>query len=478
MEEFEYQGWWWLPNEEMNQEDAVAGILSFSIADGLKLQLFGNLDNKSPTLQSLLSGNYSSFDLIHGHTSDKNRCVTLCGCSVIRSDASLSSPDRGTLVLRCTVAYIGHEWLTEVEEDFAQVSVSYSYLLDWVEGAGFKRTKAHPGEQAKSLSISYEVPEPLTGQAADYQVSLDRVIDEKLSYPLVTLQERALFSISHSVGLSLTEWLSRCVKPLQYLLSLAIDRPTSVQNLSVVVEVEKDESSKANPAKTPLRVIYQPVSNVEQETRLADSDTLFLLKDTEMVFGDLIAKWFALYDSYNIVCDLYFSARHSPRPFLSGRFLVLAQAAEIFHRQRFPGGALLKDEFKQRRKEIVDSVPEALQGWTKEKLTWSNELTLKERIKKLYDHTARVMNHLVDDRDSFVKLVGDTRNYYTHFGSGLQKRAAEGEELHYLAEALRYMLAACLLLELGFTEDRIEELFLRNRRFQHLCKGISSFKRS
>ena len=51
-----------------------------------------------------------------------------------------------------------------------------------------------------------------------------------------------------------------------------------------------------------------------------------------------------------------------------------------------------------------------------------------------------------------------TRNYLTHWTPELENRAAKGEALVRLMFALRLVLEALLLLEVGFTHDEIERL--------------------
>jgi hypothetical protein len=123
-------------------------------------------------------------------------------------------------------------------------------------------------------------------------------------------------------------------------------------------------------------------------------------------------------------------------------------------------------------------VPEEYKPWLKQQIAWSNELSLKQRLEELYDHAEIVLKHLVVNRDAFIKRVRDTRNYYTHYSASLRKKAADGIELHWITEVLRYVISFSLLYELDFEPEKIEKLLLRNRSFKALNSKLKEFEKN
>jgi hypothetical protein len=68
-----------------------------------------------------------------------------------------------------------------------------------------------------------------------------------------------------------------------------------------------------------------------------------------------------------------------------------------------------------------------------------------------------------------VKLVRDTRNYFTHYDpAGKARAATEPRDLYRLTIQLRAVLETILLLELDFDCPAIEEILTRNRRFEEI----------
>lgn len=476
MEAFEYSGWWWLPKSNVGTENPVAGILSFSVEEGLQLQLFGLLESEEKSTRLVLPDFAATYDLIRGKITVHNQVASLTHCHIIQSDIDIFEPRKSVIALRCSFAYIGNAWLDEPAEEFNQISLGFSHLLDWSGRFTFPTDTKWDSDGRATFQTRYDYPKPLAALTPEYQIRLVHGLKTDLSSSGMALQESVNLDIECVDSMSTTAWLSQYVTPLQNLLSLAVDRPVSLNRFNVMVDLDTsgNEENSKRLDRGRLRTVFQPISYVEEKQQLHKDDVLFQLADIEIELDQLLSRWFAVHEKYSTVCNLYFGERQRPRPFLSGRFLVLAQAVEIFHRIKFADTALPGEEFRRRRDEIVESAPESYQEWLKMQLTWSNELSLKQRIEKLYDHTMLTMCKLVNDPEVFVKRVRDTRNYYTHFGSRLRTKAAEGEELHFLTEALRYMLGACLLLELGFPSERVEELFSRNRHFQFVRERISN----
>jgi hypothetical protein len=151
------------------------------------------------------------------------------------------------------------------------------------------------------------------------------------------------------------------------------------------------------------------------------------------------------------VLDLLFAVVFAGRQALETRFLLLAQATELYHRQRFPGGQLDPDEHAERVTTILDSVPSAHREWLEAELEYSNEPSLRHRLKRLTKYADLSPYGVLSS--GFVWKASTSRNYYTHYSYKLKDKAAKGARLYWLSEELRILLTACLLHDLGFDED-------------------------
>ncbi len=82
---------------------------------------------------------------------------------------------------------------------------------------------------------------------------------------------------------------------------------------------------------------------------------------------------------------------------------------------------------------------------------------------QLFAQFSFLLDELVPNRKATINALYDNRNYLTHYEKKLVDRAKRGGRLLYLVEVLKLLLQACLLRELGFTEDKIKEFLSRSR---------------
>jgi len=129
--------------------------------------------------------------------------------------------------------------------------------------------------------------------------------------------------------------------------------------------------------------------------------------------------------------------------------------------------ALTEEERNKRIEEIKYAIPKHA-DWLEEELKYSNELTLRSRLRELLSIHQKLISSLVDDIGGLVDTVVDTRSYLVHNDPESKGKAAEGKELFTLTRKLRILLEACLMAEIGFNMPAICAMFLENRRYADL----------
>ena len=92
-------------------------------------------------------------------------------------------------------------------------------------------------------------------------------------------------------------------------------------------------------------------------------------------------NWFAKADWLDPVCALYFGTLYNPSRYLDLNFLSLVHAIEAYHRRGSDETDKPAGEHEARLKEILDAAPAAYRDWLGEKLRYSNELSLRRRLK-------------------------------------------------------------------------------------------------
>ncbi len=473
MDDFEKLGSWWLP---AHPSHTVSGTLTFSQAKGFRLKLIGKLD--TPAEDSSVAGGHplgpasQPFPLIVGATTDGKQ-ISLVDCHQVRSQ--YHSKGGGVEEYTASVAYVGIELNSLEEARFYKAQVRFSRLSDWVARFGFDARVTHHKvdnrEQFEKYELTYRLPDDLRAVTAHDAISVFFTFHRKQTrLRAVELHQSTGIRIEPERELTLDELKTRFVQPLANLLTLATNRPNAITELVVYARGNYLEVPGHDDYAIPIQVIFRQVSfEAESDTPLLPQDMLFTLADVDD-FQGMVECWLTASGELDSVCNLFFGVQYSPQMYVEHRFLSLVQALESYHRRRWPNDVLPKAQHKQRVEAILERTPEEYRSWLRELLNFSNEPRLAQRLSDLVAYVGPAIAPLVRDPAAFVKVVKDTRNYYTHYDKTLARKAADQLDLYWLAQTLSYLLQGCLLRELGLSLDRCAELFSRNRRYQHAIR--------
>ena len=115
------------------------------------------------------------------------------------------------------------------------------------------------------------------------------------------------------------------------------------------------------------------------------------------------------------------------------------------------------EEFNAIRDSLLSQCPPNRRGWLKARLIYDNELSLRQRLKRLIVPFRRWFGN-IRNREAFVGKVVDMRNYLTHYDQSLVDSAANRQELFELCEKLDGLVQLNLLKNVGFQDDDIESI--------------------
>jgi hypothetical protein len=235
---------------------------------------------------------------------------------------------------------------------------------------------------------------------------------------------------------------------------------------------------QAHAEDTPIIVdiFYQPVRNAPRRDPRPD-EFLFRLADIAGIEQDCFRNWFTKADWLDPVCALYFGTLYNPSKYLDFNFLALVQAVEAYHRRASNETDQQPGEHESRIKEILGAVPPAYRGWLEQKLAYSNELSLRRRLKLMFSQFSYLLDDLLPDPRAAICDICDNRNYLTHYNPALKGRAATGARLLFMVEVLKLVLQASFLRELGLTDTKIREFVSRSRTvrmIRHLSNRLAT----
>ncbi len=459
---FEIKGYWWLTE---TPENRIPGTLSFSPSELVSLELMGSLaklDNPNPQREDFINPSMIMGVSLGGEP------VTIANCTQVRSTGSLA----GMSTSRFTgyFAYIGVHFSSEEKVKFRELSLSFYNLDEWFSKSAFTTQSSKSGSRV----VTYEQPSPVRTTVGDFHI--DFVVfgpSESIGrFTHVNISQEARINIWSDVEKSMDEFLP-FIRHLQNFLTLGMANPTFVREVTGFTETRKEEPAFYYPVK-----IYYPADGLKPNTvDVQYFQMMFTLPAIEEQIQQILEKWIFKADIIKPVYDLYFSALYNPSIYLEFEFLSLAQAVETYHRQIYGGKFQSDQTFKDGLYKILvaaipTDIPEdfrnSLEGG---RLKFANEYSLRKRLQLLSRHLRQNLNiNFLQNRDlcnAFAQKVADTRNYLTHYSPELKDNAAKpGEGLHDLTQELRLVLQICFLEELGFTFDKITEIFKKNREYR------------
>ena len=453
-EQIETHGYFWFPEEPDKKQ---AGTLKISSPDDIKVELFGIWDDAPSRFKDILIHRSPKIDCICGTVMDGGE-VTLLNCG-FHSGSSRHDIDTSTLVAQ--TAFVGAGFGKE-ELSFNEVYFFVEGLAVWLNESGID-VGDFPFLKGSSIEIR----------------NLESIV-HNLSEGLTIRFEYSLGHSSISAGTPITS-LRVTQEPL---ISVVLDHPKEIgffislalkinNFLSLAVAHETQVLSVYLPSKgLPIRVYSHMLPYTEEEKSIYASNVLFTYKDVEATFGELMSRWLERYEANSLetALNLYFVSKSNKIHYLDTKFLYLAQGIEVLHRKTHSQSRrICKEEFNRIKKEIFVSLPEDCPQFVRQKISEANHLSLSERVQELLEPFKEWFGNDEGSRE-FAKRVADTRNYLTHYSSGLEHRAAMGGELMNLYEKLETLVLLRILMQLGIAKQEIASIVQSNHRLSYVLR--------
>lgn len=446
LEAIEHKGAWWLPDQS---DDITPGTVRFDPEEGISLDLIGTLGvnfhtGKVGTVLGRLAGGEN---------------VTLFNCFV--KNHNINYPGLRTQIFRANLMVTGAH-LSHIDDlSFSRVQLYLENLAGWAKQlSGFE---IEIRSEANKATIRYELPEAIEANIAEnLRLKLGvRASGPSRSRPQqeASITERTYFTVESPSEVGWNTWLG-VVNRLRNFISLAVRN--SVRPVEIIGKSEA-AMREMNGQKyyESIHVYYRLVGQNEVYKPVLPHSMLFSLNEIEKEFEKILKNWFEKSSLLEPVFNQYFSDLHAPDPYMQGRFLNLVQALEAYHRRALSTTDLPADEHEERVASILDSVPGEHQDWLSGQLYYSNELSLRRRLKELIDRYSFVLNDFID-KGRFSHDTVSTRNYLIHYDESIKDQAASGIEILALIKKLKTLLEISFLHELGFDESTIIELMRKS----------------
>lgn len=314
IEQFEYEGIWWLPDKPEKQ---VSGTLRYSPTGGATLDLIGSFkelpDMMSPPLE---------LDMILGVSSD-GKVITLYKC--FETGSKWTSAGLLSTSFYANIVFVGWHFPKPEDLRFNNLSINYSYLEEWTGITGFTW---HLQEEPKRYGVNYEFPPPVESKVDDFKISFDyqfKASGDRLRE--FNLQHTTFIQIEPENELHFEEY-DGMLYHIQNFLSLATRRAVHPRIMKGTSEGAKRTGSEGEDRYQPIDIFRQVAPTPDSTRKLTPYDMLFTFQDISERLEACFRNWFGRFDLLRPVYDLFFGTVYNPSMYLPQRFLNLVQAIE------------------------------------------------------------------------------------------------------------------------------------------------------
>lgn len=462
-EPIEKTGFFWLPGEPKNQ---LPGVLRISESGKITLKISYSLNISEDITRKFPPG----FPLEGLENRNLNRIVgiidndliTLDECFYKDGNTSLTG-GVSTLTIYANRAFIGVNYGEKEKISFSEIRFSIDNLDEWLLVHGF-RVKSNWKENGglENISINFSPPEEISFNLPE-EIELKFTFSWSWPSPNSTevrINQKAYISLK-SKELRPIEYFLDLVSKLHNFLCFAIDKTVSLDSVTGYSSEITQEIWEGKKDEIPIKVYYRSIPYSEIKPEIYWPDMLFSYKEIADEFGEILNKWIKNYEIHEPAFNLYFASVFSGQKYLEWKFLSLAQGIETLHRRSSQEMEMPDEEFIKIKENVLEVTPDEKQEWLAVRLKYANELSLRKRIKQMIKPFKDLFGNR-RERDLFISKVVDTRNYLTHYDSGLETKAASKESLWELCMKLEALFQLHFLRLIGMNLESIKSIVNKN----------------
>jgi hypothetical protein len=446
------KGVWWLPDRP---EKRLSGEVTYSSTGGAEIDLYDYFFEELSTDPLT----------VWGVTVDGKMVTLFDGYS---RNMTMQSSGAKVSNVASNFSVVGGHFASKYELRFYEVSASLSHLQRWVWSTGIQVTPDHSSGM-KWIITQERQPDISLGMVGDFELVIQFEGRLQPRFGACELSESCFLTIKAQEA---TDYVAfeKVTQQFQHFLALGVSRP--VYAFSVKGRPEKWGDDVAVLAKQPVCEVLRKLSmDGNSDKKIFPQEMQFSMADLEDDVAWFIGCYFEKYSQLKPVCNLYFSTLYNPGMYTHQRFLALAHAIEAYHRIFVGGQYQSDDDYHEGLQKILrDAIPEDVDADFREslknKFKYLHEYSLRKRLQGICKKYAVILEPHLGTISEFAGTTADVRNHLTHRDPRDKSRSEipGGIDLWCRCEQLSLLLEVCLLHEIGFSDEKIQELLPRNRR--------------
>jgi hypothetical protein len=216
----------------------------------------------------------------------------------------------------------------------------------------------------------------------------------------------------------------------------------------------------------------RPPSREDVQTYTAP--TILTYADNPLSFEDLIVRWFDLRDELRDTFVLLNAPLHARSIYDEHRYSSTFQSAEHLAKKRTPSKDRSPEEHDRRVSAIVNAARESGVNqpdvdWAERVLKARNDKPLATLIEQLATSTGSIGAQIIAALPRFARISTQARTGVSH--PGLRRRLGPAGR-YWLADALRWIIRARLLMDLGVPVEEVQRRVVSRGSFRQMLDEL------
>lgn len=450
------RGKWFLPS---NVELEVPGSLTYNPDKGIYLEVEDLFHVQEETSKREID----KADIILGVSQD-GESITLLSCFVAGTQLGYSYK----VTWYANEMFIGCHALKASDLFFDEIVLQVHPLFLWLNSSGIEFVNSEKPSQ--STTFSYTKPDNIPFLIDDRTVGEFR-FHSSFTYPTsysegIEFHQSAVVAIKTLENIDLGEsdlWLY--AQRFMNWLTVITGYPCEIEEIKYyhknLIAFELENGTK-------IRQEVIKYAKKQQVTRKPDSPSQFLFDfpTISRYIPDALTRWFALYESIEVVIQILAENMGRDIAFSEFHFKDIVQALEAFHRKRIRNERMSDTDYKSYMNRVLSQIiDETDRSFVQDRLKYGNEPSLKNRLDELIEcHNIPSLQAIIGKKKSFVRMVIDNRNYHTHLDSN-GKTILTPTGLYHLTEKALALLFTNIIVEVIPDKEFINQILISSKRW-------------
>ena len=446
-EEIKRSGIFWIPSNPQRQ---IPGTLSILNGGDIKLELTQSLDT---SMQALFSDSSAdSLNRILGHV-EKDGPIMIDRCYNILKKRNINHGWLMALdVISAARVFVGFPYREDTGPRFNAATFSVEGIDDWIGISGIEVDRRF---EEPALTISYHQPQEISLNLENGMQLLVTFSSTFPGYPdtkRAEVTQHTDFKLISQEACELDKFTS-IIEKITAFLCFVMDEIVCLETIKATADNLRQDIGGGHTASIPVKIYCRSWPYSKDEPKINKFNMLFKFKEVQSLAERMINTWIENYEQIEPAFELYFWTKTRVLPSRNMQFLTLVQALEAFHRRTSEDKHMEEDEFEEIRKNLIQQIPKKHREWFGMKLQYANELTLRNRFKKMTEPFDKFM--CGEGRLQLIEKIVKTRNYLTHYDPSLESKAAKGQVLEFLCIKMNALFRLHFLKLIGFNEQEI-----------------------